>query len=112
MNYEYGDLLVHYCDLNSIPYHESWKQVVEHMIAYPTSKVQYITPYWRLFQTLQQLMNNSIDLTAFMNYADILSPAVLWWESHSPFISDCLVVDSHYIFSDIDSGWKKIIYIK
>lgn len=112
MNYEYSELLVHYCDLNSIPYHESWKQVVEHMIKYPTSKIQYVTPYVRLFQALQQLINNSIDLTTFMNYADILSPAILWGEDYSSFVPDCLVLDSHYIFSDIDSDWKKIIYIK
>lgn len=91
MNFDYQTILVHYCDINEIPYHASRADVVTHLVQYPESRILYHTPYGRLFTRLQQLIRTEIDLEMMINSWDEWYPLAITTSIIDN--ADCIVTD-------------------
>jgi hypothetical protein len=86
------DILHHYCDLNEMPYHVSRDVVIDYMIQNPTRKIQYMTPYGRIFDLVHQFVRGDVDLELVMTRGDMGHTYTTVTTIAQP--ADCLVYDS------------------
>lgn len=83
-------LLQQYCELNELPYHSTWDQVIAYQIEHPTHHIQYITPYGRLFDLTHQVISHTLDAHLYMTIGDTYNPIPT---SNISSTGDCVVID-------------------
>jgi hypothetical protein len=106
---EYIQCFTWYCQINNLPYTDTWIDIANYIYTYPEKNIVCLTKYDYIFVFWGRLIRGEIDLTQWMSLGDIDDGrgAVGYRDAHQ-YTIDSLSDD---IYTSMQSGDDDTLYI-